>query len=164
MSTASPDDLPGAVDQREGDRPGVDPAADRADSAVDQRPAADRAGDRAGDPLEALVGDWMTVYETADTLRTSPNRVRQLVREHALAMLRTEGSREPRVPALMVADGQVVKGLGGTLTLLSDAGYDLREAVGWLFGPDDALGDRPIDALRANRVHEVHRLAQALGF
>jgi hypothetical protein len=159
MSTASPDDLPGAVDQQQGDRPGddraVDPAGDR---------AGDPVGDRAVDPLEALVGDWMTVYETADTLRTSPNRVRQLVREHALAMLRTEGSREPRVPTLMVADGQVVKGLGGTLTLLSDAGYDLREAVAWLFAPDDALGDRPIDALRANRVHEVHRLAQALGF
>ena len=137
MSTARPDDLPGAVDQQEA----------------------------VGDPLEVLVGEWMTLYETADSLRTSPNRVRQLNREHALVLLRTEGSREPRVPALMVAAGQLVKGLGGTLTLLSDAGYDPREAVGWLFSPDDALGDdRPIDALRANRVHEVHRLAQALGF
>jgi excisionase family DNA binding protein len=116
------------------------------------------------DPLEAQVGDWLTVSETANLLRTSPNRVRQMVRENALAMLRTGGSREPRVPALMVKDGQVVKGLGGTLTLLADAGYDTREALGWLFSPDDALPGRPIDALRAHRVHEVHRIAQALGF
>ena len=116
------------------------------------------------DPLEAQVGDWLTVSEAADTLRTSPNRVRQMVRENALAMLRTGGSREPRVPALMLMDGQVVKGLGGTLTLLADAGYDTREALGWLFSPEDALLGRPIDALRAHRVHEVRRIAQALAW
>ncbi len=116
------------------------------------------------DPLEALVGDWLTVSETANTLRTSPNRVRQMVREHALAMLRTEGSREPRVPALMLLDGQVVKGLGGTLTLLADAGYDNRETLGWLFTSNDMLADRPIDVLRTGRAREVRRVAQALGF
>lgn len=116
------------------------------------------------DPLEALVGDWLTVSETANTLRTSPNRVRQMVREHALAMLRTEGSREPRVPALMLLDGQVVKGLGGTLTLLADAGYDNRETLGWLFTSNEVLADRPIDVLRTGRVREVRRVAQALGF
>jgi hypothetical protein len=116
------------------------------------------------DQIETLVGDWLTVSQAADILRTSPNRVRQMVREHALAMLRTDRSREPLVPALMLMDGQVVKGLSGTLTLLADAGYDTREALHWLFVPEEALSDRPIDALRANRVHEVRRIAQALGF
>jgi hypothetical protein len=116
------------------------------------------------DPLDAMVGDWLTVSETANTLRTSPNRVRQMVRENALAMLRTEGSREPRVPALMLQDGQVVKGLGGTLTLLADAGYDNREALTWLFTSNDVLSDRPIDVLRASRVREVRRVAQALAW
>lgn len=116
------------------------------------------------DPLDALVGEWLTVSETANTLRTSPNRVRQMVRENALAMLRLPGSREPQVPALMLQDGQVVKGLGGTLTLLGDAGYDTREALTWLFTANDAFPARPIDSLRANRVREVRRVAQALGF
>ena len=116
------------------------------------------------DPLEALVGDWLTVSETANTLRTSPNRVRQMVREHALAMLRTAGSREPRVPSLMLLDGQVVKGLGGTLTLLADAGYDDRETLSWLFTSNELLADRPINVLRTGRAREVRRVAQALGF
>jgi len=136
----------------------------RADHSVDE--AVDGPSDQtaAVDPLEALVGEWLTVSETANILRTSPNGVRQMVRDNALAMLRTEGSREPRVPALMLQDGQVVKGLGGTLTLLADAGYDNREALSWLFTADDAFPARPIDSLRANRVREVRRVAQALGF
>ena len=154
MSTARPDDLPTAP---------VDVAPSSAGDAAAEH---GRAGgsDDAADALDALVGEWMTLFEVADALRTSPNRVRQMVRDNGLAMLRTEGSREPRVPALMVLDGQVVKGLGGTLTLLADAGYDTREALGWLFSPEEALATRPIDALRTNRVHEVRRIAQALGF
>jgi hypothetical protein len=87
-----------------------------------------------------------------------------MVRENALAMLRTEGSGEPRVPALMLLDGQVVKGLAGTLTLLADAGYDNREALTWLFTANDVLSDRPIDVLRASRIREVRRVAQALAW
>ena len=116
------------------------------------------------DPLEHLVGDWVTLDETAAALGTSPNRVRQLVRDHALTMVRTEGSSAARVPALLLHDGAVVKGLSGTLTLLDDAGYDAREAVGWLFTPDESLPGRPVDALREHRIHEVRRRAQALGF
>lgn len=145
MSTARPDDL----------------------SPVEAGPDTRTEGlgaESSADAVDALVGDWMTIFAVADALRTSPNRVRQMVRDRGLAMLRTEGSREPRVPALMLLDGQVVKGLGGTLTLLADAGYDTREALAWLFTPDEALATRPIDALRSTRVHEVRRIAQALGF
>ncbi len=116
------------------------------------------------DPLEPLVGEWLTLDETAAALGTSPNRVRQLVREHQLALVRTEGTREPRVPALLVNDGTIVKGLPGTLIVLADAGYQPREAVTWLFTPDDSLPGRPIDALRGRQVHEVRRRAQALAF
>jgi len=142
------------------DWPAEDPADGPADGPVED--PADEPADP--DPLDALVGEWLTVSETANTLRTSPNRVRQMVRENALAMLRLPGSREPQVPALMLQDGQVVKGLGGTLTLLGDAGYDTREALIWLFTANDAFPARPIDSLRANRVREVRRVAQALGF
>jgi hypothetical protein len=61
-------------------------------------------------------------------------------------------------------DGRVVKGLPGTLTVLSDAGYSDEESLRWLHTPDDSLPGTPIAALRENRGTEVKRRAQALGF
>jgi hypothetical protein len=68
------------------------------------------------------------------------------------------------VPALLVMDGVVVKGVPGVLTVLHDGGYDDRAALAWLFTEDDSLPGRPIDALRENRGAEVKRRAQALAF
>ena len=117
------------------------------------------------DPLDALIGSWLTLAEAAEALAVSPNRVRQWARERELSLLRTAASgKEPRVPAEMLIDGAIVKGLGGTLTLLSDSGYDEREALEWLFTPDDSLPGRPIDALREDRSKEVRRRAQAMAF
>ncbi|MEO5851372.1 MAG: Rv2175c family DNA-binding protein, partial [Nocardioides sp.] len=56
-----------------------------------------------------------------------------------------------------------VKGLGGLLTLLHDAGFDDREAIAWIYEDQDLPG-RPIDALLENRGAEVKRRAQALAF
>ena len=67
-----------------------------------------------------------------------------------------------QVPAELVMDGVVVKGVPGLLTLLHDGGYDDREMLTWLFTADDSLPGRPIDALRENRGAEVKRRAQAL--
>lgn len=122
----------------------------------------DHAGEP--DPLDSLVPSWLSLQEAADTLGVSPNRVRQWAREHELSVLRTAESAQPRVPAEMLADGAIVKGLGGTLTLLGDCGYDEREAVVWLFTADDSLPGRPIDALREDRGKEVRRRAQAMAF
>jgi len=68
------------------------------------------------------------------------------------------------VPADLILDGVIVKGVPGVLTLLHDAGYEDREALAWLFTADDSLPGRPIDALRENRGSEVKRRAQAMGF
>jgi hypothetical protein len=68
------------------------------------------------------------------------------------------------VPAALLQDGAVVKGVPGVLTVLHDAGYDDREALTWLFTADATLPGRPIDALRGNRGSEVKRRAQAMGF
>ena len=116
------------------------------------------------DPLDTLVPSWLELDEAADALGVSPNRVRQWARERELSLLRTAGSKRPRVPAEMLADGEIVKGLGGTLTLLSDCGFDERESVAWLFTADDSLPGRPIDALREDRGKEVRRRAQAMAF
>jgi excisionase family DNA binding protein len=112
--------------------------------------------------LHTLVDSWLTYRDAADRLGVSPNKVRQLVREHQLAAVRREGVGEPCVPALFVTEAAVVKGLSGTLILLTDRGFDDAEAIEWLFTADESLPGRPIDALREDRGKEVHRRAQAI--
>jgi hypothetical protein len=109
-----------------------------------------------------LVSQWLTLPQLADALGSDVARVRQLVREHQVLALRRDGVLA--VPAELVQDGQLLKGLSGVLTLLADGGYSDDEALGWLFTPDDSLPGRPVDALRENRGTEVKRRAQAAGF
>jgi outer membrane murein-binding lipoprotein Lpp len=114
--------------------------------------------------VDQLVTGWLSLRDVADRLGVSPNKVRQMVRDHQLAALRHPEAREPQVPAEMLDGASLVKGLAGTLTLLADAGYDEQESVRWLFTADDSLPGRPIDALRESRGTEVRRRAQALAF
>lgn len=114
--------------------------------------------------INEVVTGWLSLRQVADRLGVSPNKVRQMVREHQLAALRHPDAREPEVPAEMLLDDVVVRGLPGTLTVLSDAGYDEEQSVRWLFTADESLPGRPIDALREQRGTEVRRRAQALAF
>ncbi|NKZ06219.1 Rv2175c family DNA-binding protein [Actinomadura latina] len=119
--------------------------------------------DSALDPrTDALAGDWLTLREAADRLGIKPNRIKQLIHEHRILAVRRGG--DPMVPAAFIKDGQVIKGLPGTLTLLSDAGFDDVETIRWLFTADDTLPGTPVDALTENRGTEVRRRAQALAF
>jgi hypothetical protein len=119
--------------------------------------------DSALDPrTDALAGEWLSLRETAGRLGIKPNRIKQLISEHRLLAVRRGG--EPMVPAAFIKDGQVIKGLPGTLTLLSDAGFDDVETIRWLFTADDSLPGTPVDALTENRGTEVRRRAQALAF
>lgn len=114
--------------------------------------------------LEALVGEWLDWSQAADRLGVSVSKVRQLIREHQLAAAVPSPGAGQRVPAALMMDGQVVKGVPGVLTLLHDGGYDDRQAIAWLFTHDDTVPGRPIDALRENRGAEVKRRAQAMAF
>ncbi len=120
------------------------------------------ATDVAPDPSADVVTEWATLPDAAQALGTDVLRVRQLLRDHQLVALRRDGVLV--VPALLLQDGQVVKGLSGLLTLLTDARYTDEEAVRWMFTDDASLPGRPVDALRENRGTEVRRRAQALGF
>jgi hypothetical protein len=113
------------------------------------------------EPLASLVGDWLSVEETAQRLGVVPSRVHVMARNSQLVIA---GRRREWVPALFVDGSAVLKGLPGTLTLLKDAGYDPVESVVWLYTPDDTLPGRPVDALCEDRGTEVRRRAQALGF
>ncbi len=105
---------------------------------------------------------FLPVPDLAAELGLVVTRVHQLLRDRSLVGVRVEGVL--CVPGEFVADGAVVKGLPGTITLLTDARYDDREIIDWLFREDDTLPGTPIEALRANRGREVHRRAQAAGF
>ncbi|MEU3165098.1 Rv2175c family DNA-binding protein [Streptosporangium sp. NPDC006930] len=112
---------------------------------------------------DQLVGEWLTLTEVARRLNLSAGRAKQLLKDRKLIGVR-RGGGEPQVPAVFLVDGDVIKGLPGTLTVLLDAGYDDVESLRWLFTPDDTLPGSPVDAIVAGRHTEVKRRAQALGF
>lgn len=113
--------------------------------------------------LDAVVPAWLEWSEVARQLGVSVGKVRTMIREHELAHAVPREGAGQRVPADFLQDGEVVKGLGGLLTVLHDGGYDDRQCIAWLF-LDAGLPGRPIDALRENRGTEVKRRAQVLGF
>ena len=113
------------------------------------------------DDLGTLVGEWLDWAACAKQLGVPVSKVRTWIREHQLAAAVPAEGAGQRVPALLVMDGVVVKGVPGVLTVLHDGGYDDRECIAWLYLDQDLPG-RPIDALRENRGAEVKRRAQAM--
>ncbi len=109
-----------------------------------------------------LGTDWLSLEEAGARLGLPVPRVRRLLSEGGLLAVAVSERSGPQVPALFIAEGHVVKGLPGTLTLLRDACFAPDEAVAWLFTADESLPGRPIDALREDRGTEVRRRAQAL--
>ncbi|GAB2473067.1 Rv2175c family DNA-binding protein [Streptosporangium sandarakinum] len=112
---------------------------------------------------DQLVGEWLTLTEVARRLGLSAGRAKQLLKDRKLIGVR-RGGGEPQIPAVFLSDGDVLKGLPGTLTVLLDAGYDDVESLRWLFTPDDSLPGSPVEAIVAGRHTEVKRRAQALAF
>jgi hypothetical protein len=111
---------------------------------------------------DALVGEWFSLPEAAERLGINVSRTKQLLRDHKLLGAPRDGTHQ--VPSAFIQEGQVLKGLPGTLMLLSDAGYEPVEALRWLFTPDATLPGTPVQALIENRGTEVRRRAQALAF
>jgi len=116
------------------------------------------------DPVERAVSRWLTLPELAEALGSDVNRVRRMHSDGQIVARRRGERAVLSVPAEFVQDGELLKGLTGTLTLLSDAGYSEEETLVWLFADDPTLPGSPVTALRENRGTEVRRRAQALGF
>lgn len=108
------------------------------------------------------MGEWLDWAQCAAALGISVSRVRRLLQEHQLAGAVTSREAGPRIPAALIQDGAIVKGVPGLLTMLHDGRYDDGEILTWLFSEDESLPGRPIDALRDNRGSEVKRRAQAM--
>jgi len=113
-------------------------------------------------PLGDLIEEWFDWKAAGLALGVSVNKVRQYIREHQLAASVPAPGAGQQVPAELIMDGEIVKGIPGLLTIFHDGGFDDREILEWLFTADDTLPGRPIDALRENRGSEVKRRAQAM--
>lgn len=123
------------------------------------------SGGAAPEPdLGALIDDWLDWKEAAEALGISVSKLRRHIKEHQLAAAVPSPGAGQQVPAELIMDGDIVKGVPGLLTVLHDGGWDDREILHWLFTPDDSLPGRPIDALREDRGSEVKRRAQAMAF
>ena len=116
------------------------------------------------DDLNELIGEWIDWSQASDELHVSVSKVRQLIREHQLAAAVPTPGAGQKIPAELLMDGEIVKGVPGVCTVLHDTGFDDRHILRWLFTADDTRPGRPIDALRENRGSEVKRRAQAMGF
>ncbi len=114
------------------------------------------------DALQTLIDEWLDWKAAATALGVSVTKVRTLIREHQLAAAVPAPGAGQQIPAELLMEGEIVKGVPGLLTLFADGGWDDREKLTWLFTADDSLPGRPIDALRENRGSEVKRRAQAL--
>ena len=112
--------------------------------------------------LGELITEWLDWKSAGVALGVGVSKVRQYIREHQLAAAVPSPGAGQQVPAELIMDGEIVKGVPGLLTIMHDGNYDDREILAWMFTIDDTLPGRPIDALRENRGSEVKRRAQAM--
>ena len=114
--------------------------------------------------LESLITEWLPLPDVAERLGLPIKKVHSLLEERALVAARV-GERSIRaVPAEFLLEDRLMDSLKGTISVLSDAGYNDEEILRWLFTEDESLPGRPIDALRAGRKTEIRRRAQALAW
>jgi hypothetical protein len=114
--------------------------------------------------VDDLVAHWLTLPDVAEQIGEPLGKVRQLLREGRLVAVPRGTPAVKQVPADLVHDGRLVKGLAGALTVLRDAGYSDLEALRWLLTDDPAIPGRPVDAMAQGRDTAVKRRAQVLAF
>lgn len=112
---------------------------------------------------------WLSVPEVAQRLGVRDREVRSMLRDRRLLAVRRAEGRGPQIPEDFLVPHeddasrwQALPSLRGTLVLLSDCGLDDDQAMRWLRGHDDELGEAPLAALRKDRTHAVRRVASTL--
>lgn len=106
------------------------------------------------------VSKWLTIQEAADLLGIPKGKVNRLIEEHYLVSLKRDG--EAMIPAEFIVGNEPLPALRGTIILLLDSGYNLEEAVDWLYRHSDVLGQTPLKSLLEGKKAPVRRLAQML--
>ena len=107
-----------------------------------------------------FVDEWLTVPDVAEALSVPLGKVRRFIEEHVLFSVRIDGVQ--KIPAHLIASGEPLPSLRGTILVLIDAGFDLDGAVKWLYEVEESIGRRPIEHLLEGRKSEVRRIAQSL--
>lgn len=110
----------------------------------------------------ASVDKWLTIPEIGEILGLTPGKVHRLVEENQLFTVLRDGVK--KVPAHLIVDGEPLASLPGTLNVLFDAGFNLKEACEWLYSTEETLGRAPIESLLEGRKSEVRRVAQSLAY
>ncbi len=130
-------------------------------------------------PLEELVGEWLTQPEFAVRLGTDPKAVRSALRDQRIIGIKRGTPKVLCIPAEFLVpahmanpadvkedDGSgkliILPSLRGTVVQLSDMQMSEEEILTWIFTQEESLGMRPIDALRSGNKSAVRRAAQQL--
>jgi hypothetical protein len=114
--------------------------------------------------LEDMANGWLTLPDLAEALGEPLTKIRDWVREGRLVVVERGAPPVKCVPAEFVADGELIKGLFGALTVLADAGYSPDESMRWLLSDEPLLPGRPVDLMAQGRHHAVKRRAMTLAF
>jgi hypothetical protein len=114
--------------------------------------------------LDELATGWLTLPDLADAIGEPLAKIRDWIRERRLVAIERGSPPVKSVPAEFVHDGELIKGLAGALTVLSDAGYSGEESLRWLLTDEPLLTARPVDLMAAGRHHAVKRRAMTLAF
>ncbi len=106
--------------------------------------------------------EYLTIPELVERWQTTPGKLRRMIEDRHLAAVRIDGVLS--IPAEFVTEHEPLNSLRGTLLALHDAGFSDEEAVAWLLGENEELGERPVAALIAGRKSAVRRATQSLAF
>ncbi len=106
------------------------------------------------------VTAWLTVPEAAEVLNIPMGRVRRLIDEHHLIAVKREGV--PLIPAEIIVDGEPLPSLHGTMIVLLDSGFNIENAMEWLYVFNDNLPGTPMEFLLKGHKSAVRRLAMLL--
>lgn len=114
------------------------------------------------------TNEWYSVPEIADFLGVRQRDVRTLISDRRIFAMRRGENNALAISGdqLVEKDGhvEVLGSIRGTLMSLHDAGYSDEEAGAWMHRVDDELGETPLEALRAGRMHAVRRVIAGLAF
>jgi hypothetical protein len=114
--------------------------------------------------LSDLATGWLSLPELADQIGEPLAKVRDWMRDGRLVVVERGDPPIKSVPAEFVANGELIKGLFGALTVLADAGYSPEESMRWLLTDEPTLPGRPVDWMAQGRHHAVKRRAMTLAF
>jgi hypothetical protein len=116
------------------------------------------------DELDSVATGWLALPDLAEQVGEPLSTIRQWVRERKLVVIPRGTPAIKQVPADLVHDGHLLKGLAGALTVLHDAGYSDLEALRWLLTDEPVLGGRPVELMAQGRDVAVKRHAMSLAF